>query len=223
MMSVGDLADAINAALGPPTDKDGNPIATTAEMTGYAQTVHDSLASASFAHIVGTVTGTAQPVDTDPGMPPGKLTNGTAINGALVGLMSGPWAAGLAAAFPGAPLTAAEAGASTGYLSASGKVGFASGKISGVATASTTAAGILANGAGADGKIAALVGSAWAAAVLSALGVPAGPLAAPVYTAVAGYIMAHADFSYSAGQVVGTFPIGAGALVAGAGAGGAIA
>lgn len=212
---VADLADAINQALGPPTDKDGNPIAATAQMTAYANAVITTMHAASFSHASGTVTAT--------GLPAAPITLGTALNGILASVSSGTWAGILAAAFPGATTTAAEASASTGYIAASGKANFTSGKITGTCTATPTNPGILSAGTGANGRIGMLVGSAWATAVLSAIGLASGPLASGVYTAVANYVMTNAALAYASGSVTGAFPSGGGAMTAGTGAAGTIA
>lgn len=211
---VADLASAINTALGPPTDKDGNPIAVTSEMMGYANAVVTTLKAGTFTHAVGTVLGV--------GAPGAPITGGTALLGIIAGVSAGTWSGILASAFPGATTTATEAGASTGYIMASGKVNFASGDITGTCTATPLSPGILAAGAGSGGLVAALVGSAWASAVLAAIGSP-GPLAAPVYTAVANYIIANAACSYATGTVVGVFAATGGPMTAGAGTAGLIA
>lgn len=212
-MSVDDAAKVILNALGPPLDKDKNPIAVTAQMKAYADAVISTYKAAMFANAPGTITGTAAPG--------GPLMVGTGAGGIVTGMSPSTWLGKTQPAFGGATTLSQEAAASTTYLMSSSIIVFAPGDITGTCTATATSPGILLNGAGSGGKITGLVGTAWAAAVLGAIGIP-GPLGAAVYTALAGYIMANADCSYSSGSVVGTFSAGAGPLVAGAGTGGMI-
>lgn len=214
MMVRADLAYDILQALGPPVDGSGMPISVTAEMMAYADAVVTTLAAATFSHAINTVVGSAPPG--------GALIGGAAAAGILAGVSAATWEGILAAAFAGATTLGAEAGASTSYIQTNAKANFGSGTITGISTATPVAPGILQNGAGSGGHLALLVGSAWASAVLAALGTP-GPLASAVYTAVASYILANADLSYAVGQVQGAFPAGGGLMTAGLATGGAIA
>lgn len=209
-LSVDDLASSILTALGSPVDKDGNPVSVTDQMRSYARAVIDTLMAGTFANAPGTINGSAAPG--------GPLMGGTGVGGVVSGLSPSVWGSDLASAFPAAPKTADEARDSTTYLMASALVGFASGDITGTCTATPSSAGILANGAGTDGTISGLDGSAWATAAEAP-----GPLGVPFYSAVAAYLMKNASCSYASGAVTGTFAANGGPLVAGTGIGGMIA
>jgi len=213
---IDDLAAAILSALGSPTDKDGHPIAVTDEMKKYAKAVVDTLKAGVVSNLPGTVTAT--------GAPGSPISDGAASGGLVAALLPATWLADLVSGFPTADAgqLSSEATASTGYLMGAARVAFASGKITGSCTATPTATGILLNGAGADGTIGALVGSAWASAVTGAIG-GGGPLASPVYTTIAGYIVSNAKCAYGTGNVVGTFASDGGSLAAGAATLGTIA
>jgi hypothetical protein len=209
------LASAILQALGPPTDKNGAPISVTSEMTAYASAVVDTFHAAVVANASGTVVAS--------GTPSSPITGGAATGGLITTLPSATWQAQLSSGFPSAPSgqLSAEAAVSTTYLKGAARVAFASNKITGTCTAGPTSPGPLANGAGADGTVASISGSAWATAVLAALGTP-GPLASAVYTAVAGYLMTNAVAAYASSNVSGAFSAGGGAMTAGTGVAGTI-
>jgi hypothetical protein len=215
MLSVSDLADLINEAIAA-TDKDGNPIETTAEMMAYAQAVIDTLQAGIVAHAPGTVSAIAPPV-------PGPITNGEATNG-LMTLMPAVWTAALMAGFPTAmpAKLSSEASASTGYLMSSGKVNFASGNINGASTATPLSPGTLVAGLGTGGTIDDIEGDPWAADVTGSQGIDNTDLAKAIYGAISSYIKDNAEAAYAPGTVNGTFAPGGGPLIAGFGAGGTI-
>jgi hypothetical protein len=215
MLVVSDLASAINNALGPPLDAHGMPISVTSQMTAYAQAIIDTLHAGIVSNIPGTITGTAPPAS--------PLVDGEGMDGLMV-LEPSIWLADMESGFPSAPPSnlSSESTASTGYLMTNGQISFASGDINGECTATPINAGILAAGSGTDGEIDGLSGSAWATIVLNALGIPSGPKALPIYTAISNYLQTNASAMYAIGTVNGTFAPGGGPLVAGTGAGGTI-
>lgn len=212
MMSVSGMADAIKAALGNPVDKDGVPVATTAEMTAYANAVVTTLSAGLVSNAPGTVTAV--------GAPAAPVTLGTAAGGLVAGLLPATFLGILTSAFVGANPAAlsTNANGSATYLMASSIVAFLAGSITGTCTATPTSPGILAAGAGANGVISGLAGAAWSTAVAAA-----GPLGAAVYTAITAHIMANAKATYATATVVGVFAAGGGPMTLGAGTGGTIA
>lgn len=212
MLKSSELAKRINTALGA-TDKDGLPIAVTAEMETYAKAVL-TLKLATTAHAPGTVTGT-----TAPGAP---LVNGAAMNGLLVGFVPAPWLGELTSGFPTADPSALakDATLSVGYINGAAKINFQAGNITGTCTNTAEAPGPLAAGAGTGGTIDELNGSDWAKIVLPPLGDPA--MAERVYQAISDYINEEAEVTYASGTVTGTCPPASGTLQAGTAAGGTI-
>lgn len=215
MLDATKLAEEINKAIGA-SDCNGKKIKVTEEMKTYAKAVL-TIMQATTAHLPGTVTGV-----TAPGAP---LANGAASNGMIVGLSPGPWqgvmSAGFAKSNPGA--LSKEATASTGYISGAAKINFAAGNIVGTCTnvgPPSPAPGPLAAGAGTDGTIDSLDGTAWAQVVMPPLGNPA--LAAKIYKAIVKYVNENAEVTYAPGSVVGVCPPGGGPLSAGAATGGVI-
>jgi hypothetical protein len=207
MLVVADLAEAIRIAIDA-KDKDGNSIAGTSEMTGYAQAVINTLLVAPINHAIpGDVTG-----DTTAGAP---LQNGAATNGIVGPLSSGVWQSALSSSFPTAnPANlSVDANGSTGYISSAATSEFAAGTITGSSTATPLSPGILAAGAGANGTIEGLSGAAWAAAVMPPGADPV--LTQKIYDAISDYVEANAECEYLVGSVTGTTPAASGPLQAG--------
>ena len=215
MLSISDLADKINEAIAA-TDVNGDPIATTPEMTAYATAVVNTLMAGIVAHLPGSVSATALPV-------PGPIINGSASDGSIT-LVDAVWTAALMSGFPTAmpAKLSSEAAASTGYIMSSGKVNFASGNINGASTATPITPGILVAGLGTGGTVDSLEGDPWAADVTGSQGIASTDIAKAIYGAVADYIGANAEAIYAPGTINGTFAPAGGPLIAGFGAGGMI-
>lgn len=212
MLDATELAEEINKAIGA-TDADGNKIKVTEEMKTYAKAVI-TITQATVANATGTITGV-----TAPGSP---LANGAGMNGLLVGFTPAPWQAEMQAGFPTAEpaqLTK-EATASVGYINSSAMINFASGNITGTCTNTPTSPGPLAAGAGMQGTVDMLDGTAWAQAVIPPLGDPA--LAKKIYKAIVTYLNANAEVTYNPNSVTGVCPAAGGPLTAGTGIGGVI-
>lgn len=207
------LAKEINKALAV-NDAHGQKIKVTSQMETYAKAIINTFHAATTAHAPGTVTGI-----TAPGAP---LSAGAAINGTLLSFLPATWLSTMLSGFPTSNpgILSTEANGSTGYISGAAKINFAPGSITGTCTNTPTAPGPLTGGAGSNGTVDALVGAAWATAVIPPLGDPI--LSKKVYTAIVKYINENAEVSYPPGSVVGTCPSGAGPLSAGAATGGVI-
>lgn len=212
-LEVDELAKKINEALGA-TDKDGKKITVTDEMKTYARAVINTLKAGLVNNAPGTITGT--------GAPGGPLSGGAGSNGLITALVPTLWSGIMTAGNPTAvpAILDQEAALSTAYIMGAGKVSFAAGKITGSCTATPVAPGVLAAGAGSDGLIESLSGSAWSAALAAIT--QGGPLAKPVYNIIANYIMEKSVTAYATGTVNGAFAAGGGPLIAGVGLGGTI-
>lgn len=212
MLDATKLAEKINKAIAA-TDATGNSIKVTAEMKTYAKAIL-TLTQASTAHAPGTVTGT-----TAAGSP---LAAGQAENGLLVGFTPGPWLGEMQSGFPTANAAdlAKEATASVAYINGAAKINFAPGNITGTCTSTASSPGPLAAGAGVNGTIDELDGTAWASAVIPPLGNP--QLAEKIYKAIVEYLSENAQVTYSPDSVVGTCPAVSGPLALGAATGGVI-
>lgn len=217
MLSISDLADAINDAIGA-LDGDGNPIATTSEMTAYATAIVNTLQAAVLNNAPGTVTatGTQSP-------PPTGVTDGAASNG-LITLNSAVWQAALTSGFPTADpgKLSVESSASTGYLMGSSTVSFASGNITGICTATAQSPGNLSNGAGSNGTLDGPSGNPWASAVTGSQGLPSSAVAQAIYAACSDYIKNNVVAAYPQGSVSGSFIAGGGPMTLGTGIGGTL-
>lgn len=213
MLNENDLADIINNAIAA-TDKDNNPISTTAEMMTYSSAIITTFQSAMTTHLVGTVTGV-----TTAGAP---LANGAAMNGLLLNFLSATWLGVMTSGFPTAnPANLnSEASASTGYISGAAMINFASGTITGTCTSTPVAPGPLVAGAGTMGTVDDLMGSDWASAVIPPMG--DSVLTENIYNAIVNYINTNAEVEYITGSVTGTCPPAAGPLAAGTAIGGLI-
>lgn len=215
MLSISDLADAINVAIDA-RDKDGNLPPAAPEMIAYATAVVNTLQAAVVANTPGSVSATALPV-------PSPILAGSASGGTMT-LMEAVWTAALAAGFPTADSgkLSSEATASTGYIASSGTVNFASGGITGLSTATPITPGILTAGEGSGGTVDDLVGDDWAASVVGSQGLASTAIAKAIFNAISTYINANAEAAYATGSINGVFTPGGGSMTAGTGVGGTI-
>lgn len=207
------LAQKLHEALGQKTDGQGKPTPISDETNAYAAGVIECLLAGTFSHATGTVNGT-----TAPGSP---LTLGTAVGGILV-LNPALMVAKTTAKFEGIAKAniAKENQAVITYIM-TGLINFDMGMITGQCTNTPLALGPLTLGAGNNGKIIGLTGSACFGAVLGVMGT-LGPDALKHYSALIDYINLELQASYTPGSVVGVCPLGGGPLTLGAGAGGKI-
>lgn len=210
MLNKNDLANVILNALGNPLDKNGNPIGVTDQMLNYSDIIIKNLKTASVNNVSGSVT--AQ------GLPSAPITNGSATNGTISGISASSWLSDMQSGFPNSnsAMLNQEATGSTTHLM-TGKAGFDAGKITGTCMATPTNPGPLLNGAGTQGKISGLSGSAWDAAIGSL-----GPLGSNVYNAIVSYIQNNSDVQYLVNSISGNFSAGGGNLLAGTGVNGSI-
>ena len=210
---VDDLAKIINDSLGV---KDGTskPIEITSEMKTYAKAIIDTFHACTTAHSVGTVNGGTAAAS--------PLIAGLATGGLLVGFLPATWTAAMASGFPKSnpAALALEATASTGYIALAAKINYKAGSITGITTNTPLTPGILTLGAGQDGTVDALDGTAWSALVVPPLGDPAR--ASKLYKDIVAYISKNAKCSYAIGTVQGTAPTGGGPLTLGLAVGGTI-
>lgn len=205
------LAQKIHDALGQKKDGHGNPTPISNQTKNDAAGIVAALKAAVFSNLPGTITGV-----TAPGSP---LTAGAGSGGIMV-ITPAPAIAKMGVGLPpqAVPNASKETTALIQYIG-TGLVAFASGNITGTCTNSPTSPGPLTAGAGSNGTITGLTGSACATFVASALG-SSGPESIKHYTAIIDYILANAVAAYASGSVVGVCPSGGGPLTAGAGTGG---
>lgn len=217
---INDLANAINTAINP-KDAHGNPTITTDQMKTYAKAIVDTLKAGVLGNAPGTINGTG--IITDDGPDSGKFENGVGIGG-LVVLTPTAWTSDMASGFPGAnpSMLSGESAESIAYLQTSTLVSFATNKITGNCTASSTSPGSLINGVGSNGTISGLIGSAWTTAIHSTFPNANVTLTKNVYNAIVSYIQSNAVAAYASNTITGGFSAGGGALIGGTGVGGTI-
>lgn len=207
------LADFIRSSMGFPT-----PVSD--QLTGWGTGVVTHIQTAGLVNNApGTIVGI-----TAPGAP---LSAGAGIGGLITGLVGPALATSICSNSGGtypSPTSQLSAFCAqiTLHIMAFGIVSFAPGDITGTCTNTPLTPGPLAGGAGANGKISGLSGSALAALVAPAIGQASASSELTAFcTAICDYIMNNAVVSYS--TVVGVCPPGGGPLAAGAGIGGTIA
>lgn len=209
-----DLAQAIATAQSRGT--------VSPELVGWATgVIQEITTNAKVSNASGTITGTVPAAG-------GSLTNGAGTNGMIASMIASSMAHFVVTATaryaPGAtPRLTNFCKAIVDHIQNDGRVTFTSGNITGNCTNSISTPGILASGAGIQGKISALNGTTLANLVATDDPYPStSPELIQFCTAVTTYIMANADVTYAAGNVTGTAPAAGGTLNSGAASGGTI-
>jgi len=195
--------------------------ATSTQLVGWATGVIDEIqAAAIINNAAGTITGVCPPSG-------GPLIAGEGTSGIISG-MDGSNMATRVKNEAGYPSVSSQLTTFcteiVDHIHNSGSVDFASGNITGVCTNTLLTPGVLTAGAGTDGVISGLDGTALATSIHNAIGYPGGvsPKLIEFCTAFTDYVMSEGVCEYVAGGVTGTCPMGGGALLAGTGVSGTI-
>ena len=210
-----DLAEKIRSDM-------GFPLPVSTQLIGWATGVIDEIQGfAVVDNASGTITGDAPAAG-------GALSNGAGTNGLITGMLGSRMATGVRTEV-GYPFVSSRltifCDEIVSHILGSGKIGFASGQITGTCTNTLLSPGPLTSGAGTLGTMSGLNGTTLANNIHTAVGYPGGVSTRLIQfcTAFTDYIMSNSDTSYVTGNVTATCPLGGGAITGGTGVTGAIA
>jgi len=189
---------------------------TSLQNSGMSSDIVNHVSSAIVANAPGTIMAEAPSSG-------GPISNGTGTDGTIA-LIASALEASFASTFgTSTPQIKALADAISNHISGLGKVSFAIGDITGVATNTPVSPGELTAGAGMNGTVGSLSVSVLAQAITSALGqsTPTTQVT-QVATAIINEVQNFGTAAYEVGSVTGTFSAGGGPMVAGTGIAGTI-
>lgn len=207
-----DLADAIKNALGFST------LATTSETVGMAKAIIDEL---TINGLVNNASGTITGIAPSSG---GPLSNGAGSGGVISGLTGASLANRMKTEMgkPSISSPLLQMATSIANHLLTGIVSFASTKITGICTNTSSNPGPLTNGAGTDGVISGLSGTVLANDMKSGFGGTVSPELLAMCNAIVNYIMTNGVVAYLSGSVTATCSAGGGPITLGTGVGGKI-